>query len=709
MTRLFLVTLLTFCGSVFGVNTFFESQNTEEHFKKGKAKDVLVDSEGVISLAYSSNILLKSDNEDWVVNDIALDASGNAFIATSGEGNVYKISNDGKTESIWSKEDHSRHIFSLAVLSDGSLVAGTGGEKAGLFKYNGKKWKQIWSDDGVTYIWDIECSKSDKLYLATGPEGKIYSIDSNGSNAKEIYKAKAKNILALSLSEQGKLYAGTDTHGLVYCIDLGTGVTTVAYDTGHEEVSSLDQDSAGNVYIATADSAAARPGAKLVLSLENDVEKNSEEKGQENDSPEANEKNNQPPATKKPERQNPPNKGGSGGKKNTVFMLSPSGFVEKIFVAPVVIHDISLGDNDKLYLATGIEGKLICLDIPTRESVVVFDSESTHLSAVTCFNGRVYVGGADKASVFTVEPDYVKQGEFESDVFDASQPAAWGLMYMQAEQTDGIDMQVRSGNTSDPEKGGWTEWKQAEIKLPAVSADVPVGRFLQYKLVLNAVDGGSPKVSEVKASYSIPNLKPVIAKLDVMVPPLDPKTPYAELKQYQIRWQAADVNKDELAFDIYIKSVAQEGWIKIAKELVENQYVWNTLNVPDGMYNIKLVASDCMSNSESASLTDSEISELILIDNTAPEVNIFDLKAENDIYKSTVQVSDNLSVIENVTYSLDSNQLFQAASPVDGLADSVNETFSFEINPEEPGLHFVTIKVKDIAGNTRILSQEFKK
>ena len=710
MTRLFLVTLITLCSSVLGVNTFFESHNTEENFKKGTVDNVLIDSKGTISLAYCSNELLKTDNDDWVVNDIALDGSGNAYVATSGKGNVYKIASDGKVETIWDDQDHSRHVFSLAVLSDGSLVAGTGGDKAGLFKFDGSKWKELWSDAAVKYIWDIECSKTDKLYLATGPEGKIYSIDSDGNNLKEIFDAKAKNILSLQYSAGGKLYAGTDTHGLVYCVDLGTGNTTVAYDTGHQEVSSLALDAAGYVYIATADSDGARPGAELVLSIENDVEKNGKEDSKEEKASDGDDKSKQPPATKKPERQNDSkNGGGSGGKKNTVFKLSPSGFVEKIFVGPVVIHDISLGDKGQLYIATGVEGKLICLDIETRESVVTFDSESRHLSAVAFNNGRVYVGCADKAAVLAVEPEYVAQGGFDSDVFDASQPATWGMMYMQASEVAGVKMQVRSGNTSDPEKGGWADWADASLELPAVKVAVPVGRFLQYKLLLNAVDGKSPKVSEIKASYSVPNLKPVIAKLDIMIPPLDPKTPYNELKQYQVRWQAVDANKDELSFDVYIKSVTHDSWIKIAKNLKENQYVWNTLNVPDGMYNIKLVASDCLSNSESSCLIDSQISELILVDSTAPEVNLFDLKSENGIYKSIVKVSDNLSVIENVTYSLDSDDFFRAASPVDGLADSSDEAFSFELNPEETGLHFVTIKVKDIAGNTRIMSQEFNK
>ena len=702
MIRLFLVTLISLSGSAFGVNTFFMSHNSEEQFKKGKAENVLIDSQGTISLAYDSKDILEAGDDDWVVNDIAIDSDGTLYVATSGKGNIYKITSDGTSSSIWSEEGHSRHIFSLAILSDGSIVAGTGGDKAGLYKYDGSSWKEIWANDEVKYIWDIECSKTDVLYFATGPEGKIYSVDSNGGNDKEIYDAKASNILSLLLSDDGRLYAGTDTHGLVYCIDLATGNTTVAYDTGHDEVSSLEQDTDGNIYIATSDSAGARPGAKLVLSIENDVEKNAKEGEKAEDN-----KDKQPPATDKPERAKPNKNGGSNGKKNTVFMLSPAGFVEMIFVGPVAIHDIALGDNGKLYLATGVEGKMICLDIETRESVVVYDSESKHISALAINDGRVYAGCADKAALVTVELDYVAEGELVSDVFDASQPATWGLMYMKASEVSGVKLAVRTGNTSDPEKGGWSDWSDAEISLPAVTMSAPVGRFLQYKLDLSVVDGATPTVSEVKASFSIPNLRPRIAKLDINIPPMDGKVPASELKKYQIRWQAVDANKDELAFDIYIKSVTQNGWIRIAKKLTESQYIWDTLNVPDGMYNIKLVASDEMSNSVSDSLTDSEISDLILIDSTAPQVNVFDLEADGGIYKTTVKVTDNLSVIESVTYSMDSDDFFRAASPVDGLADSMEETYSFELDPEDAGLHFVTIKVKDIAGNTRIISQEF--
>jgi len=155
----------------------------------------------------------------------------------------------------------------LALDAEGRLLAGTGGKAGVLLRFSKSgRVSTIFKAGDVKYIWAIAVGPAGRIYLGTGPDGKVITLDANGKGVEVLYKAKEKNILALALGKNGILYAGGDKYGLVYKIDPATRKTTIAYDTGHQEISGLVFDEAGNLYISTADAGAARPGAKLILS-----------------------------------------------------------------------------------------------------------------------------------------------------------------------------------------------------------------------------------------------------------------------------------------------------------------------------------------------------------------------------------------------------------------------------------------------------------
>ncbi len=715
MKRSILAVILLLGGSAFGVNTFFAEHNTEQQFKDGTAENILIHSNGSLSLSYQSEVIYSGSDQDWVINDLASDSAGVIYAATSGDGELYRIGPNNKVESIWKDKDHSRHIFSVAVTNDSTLLAGTGGETGELYSYNSKKFKKIWSNDDVKFIWDILVSPTGKVYVATGPNGQIYSMDANGKNAELIYDAPVANIISLCLADMGILYAGGDEHGLVYKTDLASKTTTVAYDTGKAEVSSLALDKAGNIYIATADSSSARPGTKLILSDNNSSKNATEDKdGSEDKMSGDASAEKQPPATRAHTSRRPNNKQETDG--NQVFKLSPEGYAEAIFAGPVIIHDIALNEKeDELYLATGFDGNLITINLNTLESVIVYDSESSQISALEMANNKLYLGCASQAALVSLDQEYVEEGTFISSVFDAKQPSLWGTMYLQGNAITGnVDFFSRSGNTSDPDNGGWSEWIKADISVPAVMVNSPIGRFLQYKLVIIRTNSQeTPKISQIKASFSIPNLKPQVNELAIEGPQGggNPKQeiPLEEMKKLQVSWQAEDANKDKLIFDIYIKESKSDCWIKIADNLDDNMYLWDTNLVPDGYYNVKLEASDELSNPEATKLTNCKTSDYVLVDNTAPEITEYNMADTANGKSIELTACDKLCVIKSVEYSLDSDRKLREAAPVDNIADSNIEKFSFSVDPQDTGLHFVTVKITDIAGNRGFVSYEFTK
>ncbi len=525
-----------------------------------------------------------------------------------------------------------------------------------------------------------------------------------------VFDAPVANIITLALSEDGILYSGGDEYGLVYQTDLTTGQTTVAYDTGKGEVSSLTLDDAGNLYIATADSKLARPGSMILLSDSNNsgkpkpsTEKPEEKLSEKQDSPTL------PPATRtQPE---PGSSRQADTEGNLVLKLTSAGFIEPVFSGQIIIHDMILNQQQsKLLLATGPEGYLIEIDLLTGKSVIVFDSESRQLSSIILSKDKLYVGGADSASLSIIEPELVEKGEFVSDVFDAGQPSAWGTMYIQGKWLqDNVSIFARSGNTKDPDKGPWSKWAPAKPELPGVKTILPVGRFMQYKLALTAgPEQQSPEISEVKVSYSLPNLRPQIEELTIQKPQGKPQEqPLEESKKIKLIWQAEDANKDKLVYDVLIKRNDSEKWVNLADNIQESTYTWDTNLAPDGYYSLKVVASDEMANPMDLFLTGEKVIDYTLVDNTPPVVNSCDLIAENDSFKVTIKVTDTICVIKSVEYSLNCDTTLRNAAATDGIIDSNQEQFSFKVNPQESGLHIITIIATDIAGNKRIISQEF--
>ena len=268
LSSIVLSLLVSVFTAVHAVQTGFEEHSTEEQFKQGEPNRVLISSQGELSLSRSSSEILAPKDDLWVVNALTKAPDGTLYIATSGQGFIYQIKPGAAPDILYGKDqEDQRHIFSLALDRQGSLLAGTGGPAGRLLRLNKKgSARELFADDEIKYIWNITIGPAGRIYLGTGPTGKVISLDPDGRNPQTLYQAKEKNILCLTLDADGILYAGGDENGLIYRIDPATKKTRIVYDTEHGELSSLVFDEKGNLYAATADAGAARPGKKLILS-----------------------------------------------------------------------------------------------------------------------------------------------------------------------------------------------------------------------------------------------------------------------------------------------------------------------------------------------------------------------------------------------------------------------------------------------------------
>ncbi|WP_269539465.1 hypothetical protein [Cerasicoccus fimbriatus] len=103
-----------------------------------------------------------------------------------------------------------------------------------------------------TNIWTAVAGPDGKLYLGTGTEGVVYSLDPNVEEPKAEIVFKPDTIMtrALALDAEGNLFVGTSPDGAVYRIAPG-GRPEVFFDPEELYIWDMTFDADGNLYVAT--------------------------------------------------------------------------------------------------------------------------------------------------------------------------------------------------------------------------------------------------------------------------------------------------------------------------------------------------------------------------------------------------------------------------------------------------------------------------
>jgi hypothetical protein len=136
-------------------------------------------------------------------------------------------------------------------------------------------------------------------------------------------------------------------------------------------------------------------------------------------------------------------------------------------------------------------------------------------------------------------------------------------------------------------------------------------------------------------------------------------------------------------------------------------YLWDTLAVPDGTYEIKVEVTDSPANPPAAALSAARNSRAIVVDNSAPRVA--DLLARpdgKDKVKLAGAIRDAGSRISAISYAVDTNDEWVTVLPADGICDSRNERFTATISDVEAGTHRIAVRAADEFGNVGYASVE---
>jgi hypothetical protein len=712
--------VLTTAG--YAVTSVIIRQKSSDDLLKGKTDGTIVDSRGVIRLAPQTEKLnLGAQLEDvWTINTVLADKTGTIYAGTSPNGKIIRFRN-GKANVLYPKESANiqrpdpndpnavqesarpgEHIFAMAFDVAGRVLAGVSGQEGKLLRISAGP-ETIFENEKVQYFFAIALDRQNNIYLGTGPHGQLWRLDAFGQNPKMICQLQDKNILSLVMGKNDVLYAGTDSRGIVYRIDLKTEKVSVLFDSEQDEITALVSSDDGRLFAAASGAQLAeRPMQQVAAAIKKapgrpDTE-GEELRGRAGTAGGTSLK----PANSKEQKiaprtvpQKPP-KAPAPKSAGYVYQITSEGFVTAVFEEPAIFYTL-IQKDDRLLLGTGPQAKLFSIDPKAEESSILFEDKTSSQITAAVFDGKdVFIALANPAAIVRVRQGLLGRGVYTSDLIDARQPAHWGKIQLDADIPDGceIGLETRSGNVEEPNDPSFSAWSK-EVKVAApVDADCPVGRFCQYRLTLKTADDKiTPIVREISIAGAVPNLEPKVRV--VAVQKTDKQKPY----MLTIAARAEDDNKDILEFAFEFRKLGRQNWILLKDKLEEPKYEWDSRTVEDGRYELRVTANDRRSNNEDTALSNSRVSDPIVIDNTAPAIAKADVKVEGTTARLDLTVKDEWSVVGKVQYTVDSDTSWKSVLPDDSIYDTMEEKVTIMIPELSRGEHVVAVRVADDLDN----------
>jgi hypothetical protein len=383
-----------------------------------------------------------------------------------------------------------------------------------------------------------------------------------------------------------------------------------------------------------------------------------------------------------------------------------------------------VGLDDGVIVATGSPGKLYRL---TSDGVAawLYDSEQTHLLSVAVNGDTICVIPSGSGEVVALHRN--SEGIYRSPILDAGQIARWGVLRFIADVPEGAQVlvQARSGNTAYPDST-WSDWTPP-VSTSETPLTCPPARYLQLRFLLRTNDAQkAPVLKRVSVVYFPKNQPP---KLTVQ----EPAAGAVLSGKVTIRWRGEDPDRDRLSYEVFYSSDSGKTWHQIREgatqpaqpqqqkqeEKQEGQESkpesqpqqtqptgattassinWDTTKVPDGVYWLKVIASDRISNPDDPQ-TAEQIIAPVIVDNTPPTLGTHAVKREGN--KLLVPAYDNTAV-GSAEYRAEGGEWI-AATCQDGVFDQPYEVLVIDLGKLPANVKVVEVRVRDFAGNERVV------
>ena len=729
-------------------NTHLWTQSRLEEFEKGTPEGVAIGSDGHLRQGPGLSEMLTTPST--FVWSVAVDKSGTAYLGTGSPATVLRMGRQKGEKPFTLFETKELSVQVVRLGPDGALYAATmpGGKvyklnpgaaakqdeasatvvfdaaklndaKAGDTKPDADK-----SDAKSHYIWDMTFDAQGRLYIATGGPGAVYRVDPAKPNAQpeEFFKSDEPHIRSLAWDAKGNLIAGSDGSGLIYRISP-QGKGYVLFDAPRREITSVAVAANGTIYAASVGDKSRNPLPPLPIQGVGAITF----------------------TVVQPGSLQAANTSASVPEGSEIYALQEGQAPRKLWSGKDEVVYALAAEPEGLLALSGNRGRIFRIQPDGSYADVAHLDARQGLSMTPLRSaegmGGILIGTGNTGKLFALGA--TEKHEYASDVLDAGALSRFGRVEMEPGST-AYDLWTRTGNVEQPVRG-WSDW--TPLKDGAVAS--PAGRFLQWKAVLKT--GGI--VGSVGVNYLPVNAAPVVDDLVVATGArLNPQIQQASQQQVvnilfpsasqsaaasfdagaaaplqalkdrtgvTVRWAAHDDNDDDLTYSLYLRGDGEHVWRLLKSGITDKAYSFDATLIPDGGYQVKVVASDAPSNSPGDALTGEKMSDRFEVDTTPPVVTA--LKAEEDAaackqpkcpgpVRVTFDAEDAASPIAHAEYSLDAGK-WQFIAPVGKLSDSKREHYDLVLPASalegKTGEHLLTVRVYDRYENVGVAKTVF--
>lgn len=706
-----LLVLLFFAVSTFAAEPSIWSVNSRADVLKGDARGVSIAADGTISLAPKLTEVFKT-GEQYVWSSV-VDAGGNIYLGTGGEGKIFKIDASGRSTLF--ADAPELNVTALAIGKNGELFAATSPDgKVIRFAANGTP--ETFFEPKQKYIWSLAVMADGSLAVATGDGGKIYKVKAAGATPESslMFDTSETHVISLATDKLGNLYAGTDSSGIVMRFDA-SGKPFALLDSPLREIHELSVGPDGSLYVlALGDSASAPKPADAAA-----TPAASESKTVTVEKPTANPEQ---PAKSRYDLKDA---------KSAVYRIMPDGGNDLIWASSAVTA-FSLyahASGSGVLVGTSDKGRIYNIANDGSETLAL-QTDANQVSTIRVAGNSLIATSSNQGSLFRFGPEPLPEGIYDSAVLDAKGSASWGRIWWRS--NGNVAIQTRSGNTEKPDET-WSAWSVAQTDPRGAAIASPRARYFQWRAVLKAANAS---LSEVSVAFVARNIAPEILSINVLPtnvglaanPPvqIDPNIELSGLdpitfgipniavpprRVYQrgatsLQWASEDRNGDKLIYDVFYKEVGDAGFKLLRSDLTETFIAIDGQSLADGRYIFKIVARDTPSNPATLALAGERQTEPIDIDNTAPVATPFGTpQIVQDKARVVFDATDAASYLTRAEYSVNGGE-WKTVYADDGISDSPRERYTIEIPLSTPGEYAVTIRVYDVnanSGNARVV------
>lgn len=688
MRRSLLLISVLLTVQAFAVAPQFWRVQTPEELLGGEIEGFALTSRGELRMAPGMRKIATFTDPFVLSQTVA--PNGDRYFGTGNDGKVYRLRSTELKLVFTAPEPE---IYAVAFQGGAVLVGSSPNGK--VYRVDPESGAHtVFFDPAQAYIWAIEPLDGGALAVATGVEGKLFRVDSKGTGTV-LYDAPDTHIRSLAAGRDGSLLAGASGKGRIYRI-ARDGSAYALFDSSLNEIASVYVDAKGIGWAAGVSNILPSSAPPKTQPSGGQQQQSGQQSGEAR-------KEGEPSASTAVEVSFSFDDGGSAAAAQSgsseVYRIEADGFVETVRKFDrEMVYAVSGGVNGGVILATGPNGRLYELQ----------DGELSLLGAVpekqivSVSNGVITT--TNSGAVYRMEGRTTAVPEYRSVAKDVQRFSRFGNYRIEGRNlaNGALGIAFRSGNTRTPD-ATWSAWTTPQTTLEGTVA-APAAQYIQWKLTMPR-QLPDAAISGVTVAYMNRNVAPRIDGLAVQDPgvvfissayPSSPQVVEATnpdeygiftsldapqnragaeqgkrmfRKGYRtVNWRASDDNGDTVRYTLSFRPKGSERWLRLRENMLETQFNFDTSQLPDGRYELRLTATDASDNPEAALEAVKEGVEFH-VDNTAPKITV--MPAGGAI---SVRVTDEASAIGKVEYSVDAKEWIRLI-PTDGIADSRDESF----------------------------------